>query len=69
MAKRKIETWMIVVVLGIAAVPLFVLGLWGVMSLTSKPLHPSIPDVPSVRGVEAAPKWAAAAEQIGRAHV
>ena len=63
MAKRKIETWMIVVVLGIAAVPLFVLGLWGVMSLTSKPLHPSIPDVPSVRGVEAAPKWAAAAEQ------
>lgn len=63
MAKRRIPLWLILPVLGIAAVITFVLGLFAYMSTTAKPLHRDASAVSSVAASDPAPKWARAVEQ------
>ena len=48
MSKRRIETWLAVIVVAVGLIPVAILGLWGYVSFTATPLHPNAQDVPSV---------------------
>jgi serine beta-lactamase-like protein LACTB, mitochondrial len=63
MLKTRTETWLALGVLGIALIPVGILGLWGYMSTTATPLHPSAKDAPSVTNVASSPLWRDATEQ------
>ena len=63
MSKRRIETWLAVVVAGIGLLLTAILGLFGYVSLTSTPLHPDARNVSSVTHSASAPKWADAVER------
>ena len=72
MLKNRTETWLAVIVGGVAIVITAVAGLFGYMSLTSKPLHANAQDAPSVKQSATPPQWAGAveqAEQSVRAHL
>ena len=61
--KRKF-TWPLLIVLGIAVVPLFIMGLWAFMTLTAIPIHPNPDGVSSVTQSEPS---SALGESVGRA--
>ncbi len=63
MSKRRIETWLAVVVGGIGLLLIAILGLFGYVSLTSTPLHPDARNVSSVTHSAAATKWQNAVER------
>lgn len=63
MAKRRTETWVALIVVGVGLIPVALLGLWGFMKYTATVLHPSVADVPSVVGTAPAPAPADAVER------
>ena len=72
MAKRwnRMETWLTLIVVGAAMVPVAIMGLHSYMTATATPLHPEPRSVPSVTRSDPSPKWAGAVErgrQITRA--
>lgn len=69
---NRTETWLGLIVLGVAAVLLAIGGLWVYVSATATPLHPNPQDVTSMTGATPLQQWASAAEQsrqIARAAV
>jgi len=69
--KRKF-TWPLLIVLGIAVVPLFIMGLWAFMTLTAVPIHPNADGVSSVTQSEpsqALGESVVRARQLVRAHL
>jgi len=69
--KRKF-TWPLLIVLGIAVVPLFIMGLWAFMTLTAVPIHPNADGVSSVTQAEppqALGESVIRARQLVRAHL
>lgn len=63
MPKRRMETWILLIVVAIGLLPAAVGGLWVYMSIMATPLHPNTKDVPSVALGSPASQWAAAVEQ------
>jgi CubicO group peptidase (beta-lactamase class C family) len=63
MARPRIQTLALLGVLAVGLVILFVVGLWAYMSLTSKPLHPSSQEVPTVASQASQPRWTSAVER------
>jgi CubicO group peptidase (beta-lactamase class C family) len=64
-AKRwnRVETWIALIVGVIGLALLGVAGLWVYISATTKPLHPSAPDVKSTGSTATAAAWAGAIEK------
>jgi CubicO group peptidase (beta-lactamase class C family) len=62
-SKNRIETWLILGVLGIGAAIAAVFGLFAYMSATKTPLHPDPQAVASVTRSAPSPDWASAVEQ------
>lgn len=67
MAKNRIPLWLILPILGVAAIITFILGLFAYMSVTARPLHPDANAVSSVVRSDPAPKWARSIEQARQA--
>ena len=68
--KSRTHTWVALIVGGIGLILAAVLGLFAYMSLTARPLHPNLQDVPSVADATPAREWAdavARGRQIARA--
>ena len=63
MPKRRMETWLAVIVVAVGLVPAAIGGLWVYMSATATPLHPNPQDVSSVVQSAPLPEWAGAVEQ------
>ena len=63
MLKSRTETWAALIVVAVGLLLSAVLGVWGYISATATPLHPSPRDVPSMAHSAPLPKWAAAAGQ------
>jgi CubicO group peptidase (beta-lactamase class C family) len=63
MLKSRAETLMALVVTGIGLIITAILGLWGYMSATSAPLHPSAAEAPSVAQSSPQPQWISAVEK------
>ena len=63
MSKRRIETWLAVIVLGVGGLIAAILGLFAYVSATATPLHPDPGSVPSVTRAPPSPKWADAVER------
>lgn len=57
----RTETWLSLLVVGIAAIPIAVLGLWGFMKLTAETLHPEGVEIPSVASGPVEATWEPAA--------
>lgn len=66
MSKKRSEIWIAALLLAAGLVPVAILGLWGYMSVTARPLHPDPDAVPSVARAAPAPSWAGAVEQVRR---
>lgn len=64
---NRTETWLGLIVLAVGGVLAAVLGLWGYMSVTARPLHPEPEDVPSVADAAPPPAWAGAVQQARHA--
>jgi serine beta-lactamase-like protein LACTB, mitochondrial len=62
-AKNRKLKWPILIVVGIGAIPLFALGIWGYVIATTTPIHPKPQDVKSVTNSAPSPRWADAVEQ------
>ena len=70
MAKTRTETWLALFALAVGLVITATLGMWGYMSVTSKPHHPNPQDAPSVARATPAQQWTNAvqqAQQVARA--
>jgi serine beta-lactamase-like protein LACTB len=68
--KRRIQTWLALVVVAVGLLLAAILGLFAYMSATATPLHPRPQDVPSVTRSAPSRQWAGAVEhgrQIVRA--
>ncbi|MEO7156424.1 MAG: serine hydrolase domain-containing protein [Vicinamibacterales bacterium] len=65
MAKRwnRTETWLALIVLGVGGLLLAMAGLWVYVSATTKPLHPSVQDVPSAATSAPLPEWSGAVDR------
>jgi serine beta-lactamase-like protein LACTB len=63
MSKRRTETWLLLIAVGIALIPVALAGLWGYMTVSATPLHPDPKDVRSVTHSAPLPQWAGAVEQ------
>ena len=63
MPKSRIETWLVLILVGCGLLLLAIPGIWLYMSATATPLHPNPRDVPSVTHPDPLPKWDDAAEQ------
>jgi CubicO group peptidase (beta-lactamase class C family) len=63
MTRSRKETWLLLIVVGFAAIPLAILGLWGFMITTARVLHPTAADVRSVPGAVPPTDWAGAVEE------
>jgi serine beta-lactamase-like protein LACTB, mitochondrial len=63
MSKRRIETWLYVIVVAVGLLLAAISGLWVFMRATATPLHPNPQDAPSVTHSARLPKWADAVEQ------
>jgi serine beta-lactamase-like protein LACTB, mitochondrial len=61
--KNRTETWAALIVLAVGLLLAAILGLWGYMSATATPLHPSPQDVPSMTHSVPLRQWADAVEQ------
>jgi CubicO group peptidase (beta-lactamase class C family) len=57
------QTWLALIVAAVGLLLAAILGLWGYMSVTATPLHPTLQNVPSVTRSAPLPKWADAVEQ------
>ena len=66
MAKRRFETLLAVAVLGVGAVLAGILGLWGFMSATARPIHPDPDEIRSEIVSPPQPGWTAAVERAQR---
>jgi CubicO group peptidase (beta-lactamase class C family) len=64
--KKRSEIWIAAILVAAGLVPVAILGLWGYMSATARPLHPDPDQVPSVARPAPAPPWAGAVEQARR---
>jgi serine beta-lactamase-like protein LACTB, mitochondrial len=70
MAKKRLQTWLAVIVLGIGGVIATILGLLAFVMFTARPLHPNAEDVPSEIGAAPPKQWSDAvieAQRIVRA--
>jgi CubicO group peptidase (beta-lactamase class C family) len=70
--KNRIETWLVLLVVGVGLIPVALVGLWGYINATATPLHSNVADVPSRTHAAPPAVWAAAVEQgreIARAGV
>ena len=63
MSKRRTETWLLLIAVGVALIPVALAGLWGYMTVSARPLHPDPRDVRSVTHSAPPPSWAGAVEQ------
>jgi serine beta-lactamase-like protein LACTB, mitochondrial len=63
MSKRRTETWLLLIAVGIALIPVALAGLWGYMTVSATPLHPDPTHVRSVTHSAPLPRWAGAVEQ------
>jgi hypothetical protein len=63
MAKRRMETWVALIVMAVGLVPAAIGGLWLFMSAKATPLHPNPQDVPSMTHSAPSLRWAGAVEQ------
>jgi serine beta-lactamase-like protein LACTB len=61
--KSRAQTWIALILGGIAAVFLGIMGLWVYVSATATPLHPTAQDVTSVSYSSPGQQWSAAVEQ------
>ena len=66
MSKARTETWVVLVVVGVAVLLVAIPGLWLYMGATKTPLHPNPREVPSSPRAAPLPKWAGAVEQARR---
>ena len=69
---KRTFSWPLLIVLGIAVVPLLIMGLWGFMALTAIPIHPDVNAVSSVAQSQPSEAVAGAvnrARQLVRAHL
>jgi serine beta-lactamase-like protein LACTB len=62
-SKRRIQTWLALVVAAVGLLLAAILGFFAYMSATAAPLHPDPQDVPSVSHSAPLPRWADAVEQ------
>ena len=72
MSNSRIQTWLVVIVLGIGLLGTAILGLWGYASATAPRFHADVENVPSVTGPAPPPEWAGAVERgrrIARAEI
>ena len=72
MSKRRIETWLALLVGAVGLGLLAIAALWVYVSATATPLHPNAQEVSSVTQSEPSAKWTGAVEQarqIARAHL
>ena len=60
---NRMETWLTLMVAGIAVLVLGISGLWMYVSATATPLHPEANSVPSVTTTDPAQRWADAAQR------
>jgi len=70
MPRRRLETWLALCVVAVGLVITAILGMWGYMSVTSRPHHPNPQDAPSVTQGTPSRQWTAAVgrgRQIARA--
>ena len=63
MAKSRKQIWVALIVLPIGLLLTVILGLYGYVLATAKPLHPDTTQVPSVTHVGPSPKWSDAVER------
>ena len=63
MAKKRMHTWLALLVLAIGGLLLAVLGLFAYVSFTARPLHPNAQDIPSVSNAAPAKRWAGAVKE------
>jgi len=63
MAKRRMETWILLAIAALGLVPAAIGGLWFYMSIMATPLHPSANGVPAVAQSAPATKYSGAVEQ------
>ena len=66
MSRQRISTWLALIVLGVGALIVFILGLFAYMSLTATPLHPDAQSVPSVARSVPLPEWMRAVDESRR---
>ncbi len=66
MAKRRIETWLIVLLSAIGLVPVAILGLYAYIVATATPVHPDSNAVPTASHTAPAGTWAGAADEARR---
>jgi len=48
MSKSRTETWLLLIAVGVALIPVALAGLWGYMTVSATALHPDPKDVRSV---------------------
>src|SRR6187431_3288493 len=72
MSKRRIPTWLVLILVCVGLLVLTIPGLWVLVSVTARPVHPNAKNVPTVMLSAPSSKWAGTAErarQIVRASV
>src|SRR5262245_7172922 len=63
MAKRRMETWILLIIAAVGLIPAAVGGLWLYMSVMATPLHPSAKEVPALLQSSPAKKYSDAVEE------
>jgi serine beta-lactamase-like protein LACTB, mitochondrial len=63
MSRSRTETWLLLIAVGIALIPVALAGLWGYMSVSATSLHPNPKEVRSVAHSAPLPQWADAVAQ------
>jgi CubicO group peptidase (beta-lactamase class C family) len=63
MSKRRIPTWLLLILVSSGLLVLAIPGLWVFVSVTATPLHPNPENMPTVMHSAPSSKWAGAVEQ------
>lgn len=63
MSKQRLQTWLALAVAAVGLAVAAILGLWGYMSITATPLHPSPQEVASATHSAPSAAWAGAVER------
>jgi serine beta-lactamase-like protein LACTB, mitochondrial len=63
MSKSRTETWLLLIAVGVALIPVALAGLWGYMTVSATALHPDPNDVRSVTHSAPLSQWARGVEQ------
>jgi serine beta-lactamase-like protein LACTB, mitochondrial len=63
MSKSRTETWLLLIAVGVALIPVALAGLWGYMTVSATALHPDAKDVRSVTHSAPLSQWGRAVEQ------